>query len=105
MTLAERLRVRALQADRVKLSIRRQGRPEPIDVEVPLRRADWYEVPLMPGNPMSAPALGIAYQIPLRIEQVQQGGPAALMGIQGGETIVRAELIPPDPDTIQDEKL
>jgi regulator of sigma E protease len=105
MSLPERLRQRALGSGKVALTIRREGHDRPIEIDVLLRQADWSESPLRKGDFASAPALGIAYRVPARIEQVLPGSPAALAGIQGGRTIVEAELVPPPPESVEDKQV
>jgi len=107
MRLPEQLRVRALAAGKVTLTIQRKGAEKAIQVEVPLRRADWYEIPLIRGNPLSSPALGIAYQVPNRIAGLVPGSPAAGAeeGLKPGDVIAKAEILPPNPKTVQDPEL
>ncbi len=107
MRLPEQLRARALAAGKATLTVQRKGTEKALQVEVPLRRADWYEIPLIPGNPLSAPALGIAYQVPNRIEGLAPGGPAAgaTPGLKPGDVIAKAEILLPDPDAVQDPEL
>lgn len=103
MTLPERLRRRALEADSVRLLVRREGESDPMEFTVPLRRAEGYEVPALPASPLSAPAIGIAYRLPARVESVVPGSAAAAIGLQGGEVITKAEFIFPRADSIEDE--
>ncbi len=97
MTLPERLRSRAGQT--ITLTIEREGEKQPIRVEVPLRRADWYETPMEAGNPMTTPALGIAYHVLSRVHATIEGSPAARHGLRTGDIIVEASIIPPDKHT------
>ncbi len=56
MTFANRLRVLARGAEEVTLAVQREGSSSPLQLRVPLRKAEMYDVPLLPGNPMSAPS-------------------------------------------------
>jgi len=107
MRLPEQLRVRALAGGKVTLTVQRKGEEKAVQLEVPLRRADWYEIPLVRGNPMSAPALGIAYEVPNRIKGVARGSPADGVppSLKPGDVIAKAEILPPDPKTVQDPAL
>ena len=103
MTLPERLRKRSwegAQPPKVVLTVVREGNPAPVKVEVRLRRADWYEVPLMAGSPLSVPAFGIAYDVGNRVVSVIPGGPAARAGVKAGDEIEQGELVPPERDVI-----
>jgi len=99
MTLPDRLRRRA--GDTVTLTIERESDTEPsIDIPVALRRADWYECPMIEGDPMTAPALGIAYRVLNRVHSAVAGSPAAAAGLRSGDRIVQAIVYPPDKDTL-----
>jgi regulator of sigma E protease len=100
MTLPDRLRRRAEEDGPVTLGILRGGSAEPIEHEVVLRRADWYEQPLIVGN-MSSPALGIAYSVPHRVESVVEGSPADKAGLRGGEVLASATLKPPSKEKLE----
>ena len=57
VTLADRLRQRALRGERVDLSVDRNGQTRQFE-NVGLRQADWYEWPIMPWSPLSVARLG-----------------------------------------------
>lgn len=103
MTLPERLRRRAGQT--VTLTVRRQGTDDPIRIEVPLRRADWYEQPVAEGSPMSVPELGIAYRVLNRVEEVAAGSPAAKAGLRAGDVIAQAIILPPAEETSEKQNV
>lgn len=94
---------------RVSVTVSRmaEGSDEPVEVEinVPLRRAEWYSTPIREGSPMTIPSLGIAYQVSNRIRDVEVGSPAAKAGLKQGQVVEKAKLIPPDLETLSDEKL
>ncbi len=99
MTLGDRLRCCA--GETITLGIERENNPKPIiDIALTLRRVDWYEVPMAEGNPMAAPALGIAYRVLNRVHSVIPGSPAAAAGLQPDDRIVRAVVLPPDKKTL-----
>ncbi|MGW8257653.1 MAG: site-2 protease family protein, partial [Thermoguttaceae bacterium] len=93
MRLPERLRQRA--GDAITLTVDRQGSPEPINIAVTLRKVDWYEEPLTENCPLSVPALGIAYRVINRVDQVVPGGPGEKAGIHAGAMIQQAAIVPP----------
>lgn len=99
LTLAERLRRRAKDRPRVELTVRRGG--EEKHVEATLRKPDWYEIPFREKSPMSAPALGIAFEVTRRIEAVEPGSPAEAAGLRPGEIVARAEIFPPTADALR----
>jgi regulator of sigma E protease len=104
LTLPDRLRLRAWQepvGTTVTLGVIRPERPKPLDIPVKLRRADWYEVPLLVGNPVSVPALGVAYDVTNHVSSIGADGPAARAGVRQGDVVVKAKLIPPDDDAIR----
>jgi regulator of sigma E protease len=102
MRLPDQLRRLSEQPDPVvTLTVSRQGVAEPLDVEVSLRRADWYEHPLFIGSAMSVPALGIAYKVENSVQGVVSGSPAEKAGLEAGDTIVEAEFISPDSETLE----
>lgn len=85
----------------VTLTVARGGK----DVQVPvtLRQAAWYEEPnpVYPGDPMSIPVLGVAYQVSNRIVGVEEGSPAAKARVPGEAVIARAKVLPPDEATLK----
>ena len=101
MTLADRLRARANDQPTVSLGIVRDGESVASEVQVTLRRADWYEIPVLPFDQMSMPALGVVYEVTAHVAGVIDGSPAAQAGFKGGETVVAVTFIPPDDETRQ----
>ena len=96
MTLPERLARQGGQT--VVLTLERAGEKGPVDVEVPLRKADWYESSWVPGSPISVPSLGVAYRVLGRVNSTIDGFPAAKAGLQNGDEIVSAKILPPPAD-------
>jgi regulator of sigma E protease len=65
-----------------------------VELTVPL--PDWYEVPAE-GDPLSIPALGIAYRVLNQVEAVEPGSLAAQSGrLQRGHEITRIQFLQPD---------
>ena len=56
---------------------------------VVLRQADWYEWPILPWSPMSAPTLGIAYEVQPIVASVVKGSPADQAGVVPGDEVLR----------------
>ncbi|MHB8899740.1 MAG: site-2 protease family protein [Thermoguttaceae bacterium] len=75
------------------VEIRVEGRPEP--VVVPLRKVDWYELPIYPWNPPSVPSLGIAIETLPIVAEVLKGSPAEAAGIKAGDTVKKVTPVPP----------
>jgi len=104
LALPEHLRVHAWQSPlgtAVALRLKRPGEANSIEAMVKLRRADWYETPILPGNPISVPALGIAYEVLNPVSAVAPDGPAARAGIRPGDVVVKAKLIPLGEEAIR----
>lgn len=66
------------------------------EVVVPLRKVDWLEGIVVGKNPLSVPALGLAYHVLNRVSNVVPGSPAAEAGLQQEDVITRAELLIPE---------
>ncbi len=96
MTLPDRLRRRAGQ--HVTLTVRRGSQKEPLQMEVTPRHVDGYETPIADDNPMTVPALGIAYRVSNRVDAVLEETPAAAAGLRAGDVVVEATLVPPEDE-------
>ena len=99
MTLNDRLRRLAEQGQPVIFSILGPDQGAARDVEVDLRRANWYEMPIYPNDQMSIPDLGIVYDVTNLVSGTIPDSPADKAGLKGGETIVAVTVIPPDEKT------
>jgi regulator of sigma E protease len=104
MTLPERLRRRAGETVAFSL-VREEGTKDPINVKVTLRPVDWLEAPRLPGNPMSIPALGVAYPVLNRVRSTKPDSPAAKAGLRNGDVITEATIIPPKEQDPKYEEL
>jgi regulator of sigma E protease len=101
VTLPEQLRRLADQGRSVQLTIRRataanEGYQRTETLEAALRPVDWLETARVPGDPLAAPALGIAYQVLNRIDTVLPGSPVEQAGLRSGDVITKIEFIPPE---------
>jgi len=104
MSVPDRVRKLGNLFERIDLTIEREGVEKQI-ADVRLRQADWYEQPILEGSPMSIPQLGIAYQVLNRVAEVTKDSLAAEAGLQEGDVIVAAILLPPEKETDGDEKI
>ncbi len=100
MKLPEDLRRMADERGEVKLRLRREGAGaegrQPSDtLVVPLRKVTWLEGAIALNDPVSVPALGVAYQVLSVIDRVEPGSPAAEAGLASGDVITKAEFIFP----------
>jgi regulator of sigma E protease len=96
----EELRRMAEDGREVKLSLRRAAATTDSRAEkpttVPLRRVTSIEQPVGQTDPLSAPALGIAYRVLSIVDEVAPDGPAAKAGVEPGDQITQAEFVFPE---------
>jgi len=100
--LPAELRKQAMQEKLdVTVTVLRAGKE--ITVPVTLRNAPWYEEPnpIYPGDPMSIPVLGAAYQVGNRIVGLEAGSPAAAARVPSGAVVALARILPPDEATLK----
>ena len=101
VTLPEELRRLASKGRDVRLTIRHtgpenEGRQTTEVLPLSLREVTWMDSSIIGlGDPLSAPALGIAYRVLNRVAGVR-GNPAMEAGLQGGDVITQAEFILPE---------
>lgn len=107
MAWPEQLRKLAEQNRAIRLKLRRSsdsdGRQTPDQtIDLPLRKVTWLEPSWTPNEPLSIPALGIAYRVLNRVDEVQPDGPASQAGLQSGDVITKAEFILPRSSAIKE---
>ncbi len=100
IALPEQLRRMAEDNRTIRLSVRRSasssdGRQANEEIDLPLRKVTWIEPSWVEGDPLSVPALGLAYRVLNRVRDVQPASPAAKAGLQAGDVITKAEFILP----------
>jgi len=100
LTLSDRLRQRAKSQQSVRLSIERDATDseearEPLVFDVTPRVVDWLEASFLPGTPLSASALGIAYPALNEVATVTPGSPAEQAGLRAGDKLLAAKLLMP----------
>jgi regulator of sigma E protease len=104
MTLPDRLRRRADKGDKnVTLAVDRDGKQ--IETVVALRKSDAFETPMHEDSPVTANALGIAYEVLPTVAAVIKETPAARANIRPGDVIAKATLVPPDAKTLREHGL
>ncbi len=101
LALPRELRRLARELGEVRLTVRRSsasadGRQLTETIDLPLREATWLEQPMMANDPLSIPALGIAYRVLNRVDSALPGSPAARAGLQRGDVILQAEYLVDD---------
>ncbi|WP_232536440.1 site-2 protease family protein [Lacipirellula parvula] len=83
----------------IKLTVRRganeEGRQGTEELTIPLRSVDWVEEPIANNDPISAPALGVAYRALTVVSEAKPGSPAAEAGLQEADELQSVEFIPP----------
>jgi len=87
----------ALAGQEVTLVVQRempQGDPKNVDIRlVPTNKPGWVEVPRMQDTPMSAPSIGVAYNVIPTVLAVRPGSPAEKAGVKQGDRIKSVELL------------
>lgn len=108
ITLAERLRCLSEEEPDATISItltRRVKDGEETDItleDVRLVQTDRNYTPLFDGGPMAVPSLGITYQVGNKVGSVIPDSPAAEAGIEPGNVLVKATLLPPDKEVLKE---
>jgi len=103
IALPQQLSALAEENRNIRLSIRRSttsadGRQANKELDLPLRKVTWDEPSWGKDEPLSVPALGIAYRVLNRVRNVVPDSPAAEAGLQGGDVITQAEFILPQEE-------
>ncbi|TWU29302.1 M50 family metallopeptidase [Bythopirellula polymerisocia] len=97
MMLPEQLRKLALEGRTIELTVRHSaaasdGKQTTEPVELRLRNVTWVEPSWLDNDPLSVPALGIAYRVLNRVDHVIPDSPAAAAGMQSGDVVTEAEF-------------
>jgi regulator of sigma E protease len=100
MALPEQLRQLANEGRDVELTVRRSagsgdGRQATEQIRLGLRKVTWLEPTWIENDPLSVPALGIAYRVLNRVNQVRPDSPAAATGMKSGDLVTQAEIVLP----------
>jgi regulator of sigma E protease len=102
MKLPDRLLQRVEKNENaVVFTIRRKDVEMPIDARAELRQPIGYTAPGTLNGPLEVSPLGIACQVQNEVASVEKDGPGAKAGIQPGDVIVSAVLLPPDKETLR----
>jgi regulator of sigma E protease len=101
MALPEALRKLGEEGKEIKLTVRRadgatDGKLVTEDLIIPLRSVDWIEEPIASNDPLSAPALGIAYRTLTVVRDVEPNSPAAKAGLQKNDILQSVEFVLPE---------
>lgn len=97
MMLPEQLRKLALEGRTIELTVRHSaassdGKQTTEPVELRLRKVTWTEPSWLENDPLSVPALGIAYRVLNRVDHVIPESPASAAGMQSGDVVTQAEI-------------
>jgi regulator of sigma E protease len=100
MALPENLRRLANENREIELTVRRSaasgdGRQATEPVKLQLRKVTWLEPTQLENEPLGVPALGIAYRVLNRVNNVIPGSPAAEAGMKSGDVVTQVEIIKP----------
>jgi regulator of sigma E protease len=100
MRLPDRLARRAGQ--QVDVTLFRDWMGLPLPLVVPVRLREPTEILIEgPNGPLGIPALGCACRVLNQVASVVPGGPAARAGIQAGDLLTKATLVPPDKAVLE----
>ncbi len=100
IALPQQLSAMATENKNIRLSVRRStsdsdGRQALEELDLPLQKVAWEELSRGEDDPLSVPALGIAYRVLNRVRSVQPDSPAAQAGLQSGDVITQADFLIP----------
>jgi regulator of sigma E protease len=98
--------LRQLAGKSVAMIVRRDGKD--VKSEATLREPRWSEESLSPKDPVSAPALGIAYAVLNEVVGVEPNSPAAESGLKPGDKLTAIKLVQPSVsgfDLVQTEPI
>ncbi len=106
LTIPEDLRRMAADSRDVKIQLRpassdADGRQPPTEAIVPLRKARWIEEPIASNDPVSVPALGLAYRVLNVIKRVEPGSVAAKAGLEADDVITAAQIVLPESTKVK----
>ncbi len=101
MQLPEQLRKLANENRVIELTVRHsaasgEGKQATEPIELRLRKVSWVDPTLLENDPLSVPALGIAYRVLNRVDHVIPDSPAARAGMQDGDLVTQAEILLPE---------
>ncbi len=110
ISLPLRLQELANENRNILLSVRRassgsDGQQPSEEIEIPLRKVTWEEPAIGSADPLSVPAIGLAYHVLNRVRYVERDTPAAKVGLQVGDVITQAQFKYADPDRDPSEPL
>ncbi len=97
MTLPDKLH--SLAGKELTLVLEREGKP--LEIKVTLLPKSRYAPSEIPDCPVAISELGLAYYVANTVKSVEPNGPAAKAGLQAGDEIVLAKIVPPPKDEIQ----
>ncbi len=107
MSMPDRLARRAGEVINVTVFHDWMGLPLPAVLPVRLREPTEAMIvsPQSPNGSVGVPALGCAYRVLNQVQRVVPGGPAANAGIQAGDVITKATLVPPEEAALEQEQI
>jgi regulator of sigma E protease len=89
-------------SDTVQIEVQRNGERKTVDLQ--LQPVAVMETPLGSGSPLSAPSLGIAYEVFNSVESVVDGSPAARAGLKPGDQIEWVQIVPTEAGKDYEER-